>query len=221
MSIPFYYYTFFSDEKRYPKGKENTVEIDLNLSSDFNFLFQFNEPTDNLRIRQLERWNFLKKHPEELNILAHLFRKIYEISDCTAYDLDKAGLYLKIIRGKYGRMPVAFFTNDENDFIIDKILHYLVLKKRTAQKYDYLKSILMNIFKNKVNFYYDKIKRVLYISFIDAYTQKNQEIFDICKYFFADLLLHIEVRWRNYPVIIDKTNYAIVCEGEQLCGTIL
>lgn len=221
MSIPFYYYTFFPDEKRYSKGKENTVEIDLNLSSDFNFLFQFNKSTDNLRVRQLERWNFLKKHPEELNILAHLFRKIYEISDCTAYDFDKAGLYLKIIRGKYGRMPVTFFTNDENDFIIDKILHYLVLKKRTAQKYDYLKSILMDIFKNKVNFYYDKIKRVLYISFIDAYTQKNQEIFDICKYFFADLLLHIEVRWRNYPVIIDKTNYAIVCEGEQLCGTIL
>ena len=39
MSIPFYYYTFFSDEKRYPKDKENTVEIDLNISSDFNFLF--------------------------------------------------------------------------------------------------------------------------------------------------------------------------------------
>ena len=31
----------------------------------------------------------------------------------------------------------------------------------------------------------------------------------------------MEVRWKSYPAILDKTNYVIACEDEQLCGTIL
>lgn len=221
MSVPFYYYTLLPDEKRCPKTKEHAVEIDLNLSSDFGILFQFQEPIDDLRAVQLKRWDFLKKHPEELNIIANILKKLYEIAGYTTYDLEKMKLYSEIVQGKYGNMPISFFTKNQNNLIIDKILHYLILKNQSEQKCDYFKPILMDIFQDKVTFYYDKIKKVLYVSFIAAYTKERSEIFGICKYFFADILFHMEVRWKSYPAILDKTNYVIACEDEQLCGTIL
>ena len=68
---------------------------------------------------------------------------------------------------------------------------------------------------------YDRIKKILYVSLTADGTQENIKAENICRYFFADLLLDIRVRWRNYPVVIDRTCYAIVSEGEQLCSTLV
>lgn len=199
---------------------KNSVEIDLNQSSDFGILFRSSRNVES-REFQFERLEFLKKHPEQLNIIAYVTRKLSSISELTMNDIECIMTYSEIIAGDYGEEPIAFFEKEVNTIEVEKILYYLVQKKHNNKREDYFESVLKNLFDNKVYFYFDKLKKKLYVSFVAEGTPRNKSIFNICKYFFADILLETEVRWRVYPAIIGITDYIIACEGEQLCGTII
>lgn len=205
-------------------SEKNIIKIDLNQSSDFDILFKNKYDKvdgNNLRQFQMERLEFIRKHTSEMNLIAHIIEYIRYISDIRVNYAEYILLYFEVIDGKYGEKPVDFFENQENITVIEKILYYLSLKRSNNRREDYFESVLKSIFCDKVYFYFDKIKNKLYISFLARETTRNKNIYDICKYFFADILLETEVRWRTYPAILDKTNYVIAAEGDQLCGTII
>ena len=208
-----------------PLISDNEIEIDLNQSSDFSILFtsnNINETQDeNLQDYQIKRLDFLKTHTKELNIIANTTRQLISISDINFKDIELITLYYDIVSGKYGKEPIDFFKTEDNENYAEIILYYLIKKNRNNRREYYFESVLMRIFDNKVNFYYDKVKNKLYILFVAKDSKLSRDIFEICKFFFADILLDIEVRWRVYPAIIDKSNYIIASEGEQLCGTII
>jgi hypothetical protein len=202
-----------------PHIDDNVSEIDLNYSPDFAILFSSEEISS--REEQLERLEFLKEHTKELNIIANVTEYLHSISDMTFEDIEVMNTYYNIINGYYGQEPVEFFKDENNISAIEVIIYYLILKKRNNRREYYFEDALIKIYNNRVYFYFDKIKNKLYISFIDIDSEINRKTFDICKYFFADILLDIEARWRVYPAILDKTGYIIASEGEQLCGTII
>jgi len=222
MSELFYYYTCDPSELNRPlngilPGKENLSEIDLN-ASDHQVLLPNNR---NDRESQLARLDFINNHPEEMNVIAHLLRLINKESSCGYYELECIALYNAIINGEYGKYPIDFFKSNDNRNIQKKIIYYLIQKQSHNNRQDYFKAAVFDIFNNAVIFYFDKVKKILYVMFRTEGTQRNIEIYEICKYFFADLLTDIEVKWRIYPFIFDNTDCMIVSEGEQLCGNIL
>lgn len=208
-----------------PQISDNEMEIDLNQSYDFSILFAQNSANEteeeNLRDFQVKRLDFFKSHTKELNIVANITRQLNSISNINYEDTELIKLYYDIIRGNYGKDPVDFFVNEDNEYYVEIILSYLIKKNRNNKREYYFESVLMRIFNNKVYFYYDKVKKKLYVSFVAEASKLNQDIFNVCKYFFADILLDINVSWRVYPTIIDKINYVIASENEQLCGTII
>lgn len=200
---------------------KNAVEIDLNASSDFSVLFKKDNETSDLRQFQKKRLEFIVSHPNEFDLVAHMLRQIRSESEYTSHDLEMIRIYHDIVSGKYGDYPVDFFGNSGNEKIRKIILYYLVQKNHDPARRDYYEKVLEGIFQKEVIFYYDRIKKILYVSLTADGTQENIKAENICRYFFADLLLDIRVRWRNYPVVIDRTCYAIVSEGEQLCSTLV
>ncbi len=222
MSNVFYYYTLEPCPQTI-RDRENTSEIDLNTSNDYLLLFAGCEEAEEADMRKLQydRMDFITNHPEEMNLTAHLTRELKSLSDLTAYDIACQSMLNAVMDGKYGKDPISFFQGKDNIEAQEKILYHLVQKQENGNRIDYFQSVLRDIFSNDVLFYYDRIKRTLYISFIAEGTAENRNIFEICKYFFADLFMKTEVRWRSYPLIIGRTDYAVAAEGEQLCGTIL
>ena len=219
MSEHFYYtLTPYCETNPYD---ENAVEIDLNTSSDFSVLFKKDSESADLREFQKKRLAFIGSHTKEFDLIAQILHQINAESQYTYYDLECLRIYHDIVNEKYGKYPVDFFRNRKNWKIQRTILHYLVQKSHNNKRQDYYEAVLNSIFQKEVNFYYDKLKKVLYVSFIAEGTEENRKTAEICQYFFADLLLNIRLRWRNYPLVIDRTDYAIASEGEQLCGTIV
>lgn len=198
-------------------------EIDLHYSSDFCILFNglFDQDDEEIRQKQMNRLMFLETHSDIQNFIAHFTRKICTIKSFSVYDMECFKTLQEVIDGEYGEKAELFFKKCVQTNVAEIILWFLVQKRNNNSRNDYFESVLNCIFHDKVFFYFDKIKKILFVSFLDEKTQQNSDIFEICKYLFADLLLHIEVRWRVYPVILDKNNYIIASEGEQLCGTII
>jgi len=215
-----FYYTLAPYSKINPFDK-NATEIDLNASSDFSVLFRKDDETSELRQFQRKRLEFIVSHPKEFDLIAHMLRQIHAESEYTSHDLEVIEVYHDIINGKYGDYPVDFFRSGSNKKIQKVILYYLVQKNHDSTRRYYYETALEEIFQKEVIFYYDRIKKVLYVSLTADGTEENVKAENICRYFFADLLLDIRVRWRNYPVVIDRTGYVIASEGEQLCGTLV
>lgn len=220
MSERFYYYTLSPYCVRMP-SVENEYEIDLNTSLDFKILFKMENQDADSRENQLKRIEFIKSHTEELNLAAHMLMSVKNKAMYSEYELECMKIYADIISGKYGEYPVEFFEKEENNKTQEKILYRLVQKEKNNRRHDYFECILKDVFGKNVFFYHDKIKKVLYVSLVTEGTEDNKKIYEVCKYFFADLLIDITVRWRSYPAIIERSNYVIASEGEQLCGTIL
>jgi len=200
---------------------KNATEIDLNVSSDFSVLFRKDDEKSDLRQFQKKRLEFIMSHPKEFDLIAHMLRQIRSEAEYTSHDLELNGVYHNIVSGKYGDYPVDFFRNSSNGKIQKMILYYLVQKNHYHTRRDYYEKVMEGIFQKEVTFYYDRIKKVLYVSLTADGTKENVKAENICRYFFADLLLDIRVRWRNYPVVIDRTVYLIASEGEQLCSTLV
>lgn len=224
MNDQFYYYSLKPLDGKIPQ-RENISEIDLNVSNSFRIFFSVNknEEDGSVRDNQMNRWNFISSHSEEMNIIAHLLKEIEKESRYSSYDIACKKIYDDIINGKYGKYPIEFFRNEDEKYQMAQeiILYYLIKKNHNDKRQDYFQYTLKNIFLNKVIFYFDKVKKILFISFIAEGTEENKLIYEVCRYFFADILINIEVRWRCYPVILDKTDYVIMAENKQLCGTII
>lgn len=183
---------------------------------------EFADRLDNLkRSLQLKRMDFITAHPQEMDLIAHLLEELKRISCYTSYDMESLALYNAIIRGEYGDFPAEYFKCKEYGTAHDIILYYLVRKKQCSKSHDLFQRVLKDIFTDGVTFYFDRLKNILYIAFVCECTDGSKRTYEMCKYFFADILMDIEVRWRCYPLIIGKTSYFIAAEGEQLCGTII
>lgn len=222
MNELFFYYTCSPTELNKPlnsrhRGKDYTSEIDLNLN-DHQVLLP---NKSNEREAQLSRIDFIANHPEEMNVIAHLLRKINKDSGVGYYELECISIYNAIVNGEYGEYPIEFFLRNDNSDIQEKIIYYLFQKRNHNNRLDYFKSAVSDVFNQAVIYYYDSVKQKLYVMLRAEETQTNVEIYEICRYFFADLLVEIEAVWRFYPYILDKTDCMIASYGDQLCGNIL
>lgn len=217
----FYYYTLAPYLDEIPH-RENISETDLNVSDDYRVIFSdIICGQENERDLQLERLDFIKNNPDVMNLTAHMLEEIKKISAYNSYDIECISVREAILAGKYGDYPVEFFRSRKYSRAHDVIVYYLIQKKYNSRKQDYFQCALDDVFSGGVTYYFDSVKKILYISFIAPETSENRKIYDICSYFFADLLMKTEVRWRTYPVIIGKTCHTVVGEGGQLCGTII
>lgn len=221
MSEDYYYYTLAPYCDEIPNRK-NLSEIDLNVSMDYRVILAgLTDGQENSRDLQLKRLDFVSNNSDVMNLIAHFLKEIKGTSNYNSYDIESRMMYDAIQNGEYGEYPIEFFRQKEYSQAQEIILYYLIQKKHNNRRTNYFQCALTDIFTNGVIYYFNSIRKILYISFISPETSENRLIFDVCRYFFADLLINIEVRWNNYPLIIDKTHYAIVSEGKQSCGTIV
>lgn len=222
MNEVYYYYTLAPCSCEVPHY-ENLSEIDLNISADYRIIFAgINDgQAYNSRDSQLKRFEFVKNNSDVMNITAHFLSEIKKAADYNSYDIESSAMYEAVQNGEYGEYPIDFFNQEKYCHAQEIIIYYLIQKKYNNKRTDYFQCALTDIFLCRVTYYFDSLKKILYISFISPETPENRLIFDICRYLFADLLMNIEVRWNSYPLIINETSYAVAGEGEQSCGTII
>ncbi len=221
MSEVYYHYTLapYCNEILHCK---NLSEIDLNVSMDYGIVFAgLTDGQENSRDLQLKRLDFISNNTDVMNLIAHFLKEIKKTADYNSYDIESKIMYDAVQNGEYGEYPIEFFRQKKYSQEQEILLYYLIQKKHNNKRTDYFQCALTDIFTDGVTYYFNSIRKILYISFISPETPENRLIFNVCRYLFADLIINIEVQWNNYPLIIDKTSFAIVSEGEQSCGTII
>lgn len=203
---------------------DDATIIDLNSSDDFSIVCDSGNSVDanhNAREKQLQSLDFIKKNPEPMNLIAHFLAHLNTIKDYSYYDLNVMALHESILNGTYGDIVSRFFLKPAYRLEQERMMYYFTRKKQDNNRVNDFEAILSELFPDGVTFYYDKYKRLLYVAFVAEETAERREIYEVCQYLFADILMNICVRWNTFPLIIGSRNCMIAAEGSQRCSSLL
>ncbi len=195
---------------------EEATEIDLNSSDDFPIVCN----SDSLEIL-LASLDFIKNNPEEMNLVAHVLDFLRRIREYNYVNLRCRMLRESILNGNYGEIVSHFFSRTTYEPEQQRILLYLFNQSQGNKRMNDFETILTEIFPDGVRFYFDEYKQTLFVSFVAEETVERRELYEVCQYLFADILMNICVRWNTLPMIIGRWDCMVVAEGEQRCGTLL